>query len=123
MSFLKISVLFLASPRSYGQTGSGKSHTMSGTPSELGIIPCAVDGIFDAITEVGWSRPTTSGPEYPLTRQDTDRAFLLRVSYIEIYNEALRDLLNTKKGPLPDSEKPTIHTAKVCRHPGPHAVF
>lgn len=48
----------------YGQTGSGKSHTMvscrnpiptdkqSGTASELGVIPCAVDGIFDAITAV-----------------------------------------------------------------------
>jgi len=43
-----------------------------------------------------------------------DRAFLLRVSYIEIYNETLRDLLNFKKGPLADSERPTIRTAKVC---------
>jgi centromeric protein E len=42
-----------------------------------------------------------------------DRAFLLRVSYIEIYNETLRDLLNFKKGPLSDSEKLTIRTAKV----------
>lgn len=79
----------------YGQTGSGKSHTMSGTADELGIIPCAVDGVFDAITG------------------DTDRAFLLRVSYIEIYNETLRDLLNLKKGPLADNEKPVIHTRTV----------
>ncbi|WOO81136.1 Kinesin-like protein KIN-7L [Vanrija pseudolonga] len=78
----------------YGQTGSGKSHTMSGTRSELGIIPCAIDGIFDAITA------------------DCDRAFLLRVSYIEIYNETLRDLLNNKPGNLPENEKPTIHTNK-----------
>ncbi|KAL1411458.1 Kinesin-like protein kip2 [Vanrija albida] len=78
----------------YGQTGSGKSHTMSGTPTELGIIPCAIDGIFDAITA------------------DCDRAFLLRVSYIEIYNETLRDLLNNKQGNLPENEKPTIHTNK-----------
>lgn len=68
---------------------------MSGTPTELGIIPCAVDGIFDAITA------------------DCERAFLLRVSYIEIYNETLRDLLNFKKGPLSDDEKPAIHTRKV----------
>ncbi|WVQ73983.1 hypothetical protein IAR50_003564 [Cryptococcus sp. DSM 104548] len=78
----------------YGQTGSGKSFTMTGTPAELGIIPCAVDGVFDAITA------------------DTDRAFLLRVSYVEIYNETLRDLLNFKKGPLKDDEKPVIHTQK-----------
>lgn len=45
--------------------------------------------------------------------QELDRAYLLRVSYIEIYNETLRDLLNFKKGPLKDEEKPVIHTAKV----------
>ncbi|WVQ81716.1 hypothetical protein IAT38_003841 [Cryptococcus sp. DSM 104549] len=78
----------------YGQTGSGKSHTMTGIPQELGIIPCAVDGVFDAITA------------------DPERAFLLRVSYVEIYNETLRDLLNFKKGPLRDDERPAIHTAK-----------
>ncbi|WVW84086.1 hypothetical protein I302_106115 [Kwoniella bestiolae CBS 10118] len=78
----------------YGQTGSGKSFTMTGTSDELGVIPCAVDGVFDAITA------------------DTERAFLLRVSYIEIYNETLRDLLNFKKGPLKDDEKPAIHYAK-----------
>ncbi|WVO15973.1 hypothetical protein L204_103638 [Cryptococcus depauperatus] len=78
----------------YGQTGSGKSFTMTGIPSELGIIPCAVDGVFDAINE------------------DPDRAFLLRVSYIEIYNETLRDLLNFKRGPLKDDERPIIHTSK-----------
>ncbi|WVF71322.1 hypothetical protein IAT40_006125 [Kwoniella sp. CBS 6097] len=78
----------------YGQTGSGKSFTMTGIPDELGIIPCAVDGVFDAITA------------------DTDRAFLLRVSYIEIYNETLRDLLNFKKGPPKDDEKPAIHYSK-----------
>jgi centromeric protein E len=37
----------------------------------------------------------------------------LRVSYIEIYNETLRDLLNFKKGPLKDNEKPNIHFDKV----------
>ena len=49
----------------YGQTGSGKSFTMvrrrarssctnyqTGIPEELGVIPCAVDGVFDAINEV-----------------------------------------------------------------------
>ncbi|KIR75894.1 centromeric protein E [Cryptococcus deuterogattii CA1014] len=69
-------------------------HIQTGIPTELGIIPCAVDGVFDGITE------------------EPDRAFLLRVSYIEIYNETLRDLLNFKKGPLKDDEKPSIHTSK-----------
>lgn len=65
---------------------------MTGHPAELGIIPCAVDGVFDAITA------------------DMDRAFLLRVSYIEIYNETLRDLLNFKKT---NKDTPAIHTNKV----------
>lgn len=34
------------------------------------------------------------------------------MSYIEIYNETLRDLLNFKKGLLKDDEKPSIHTSK-----------
>lgn len=49
----------------------------------------------------------------PSDSQDPERAFLLRVSYIEIYNETLRDLLNFKKGTLRDDEKPAIHTSKA----------
>jgi centromeric protein E len=41
-----------------------------------------------------------------------ERAFLLRVSYVEIYNETLRDLLNFDKG---SKETPVIHTGKVSR--------
>ncbi|XP_070156906.1 kinesin-related protein 4 [Polyergus mexicanus] len=60
----------------YGQTSSGKTYTMMGTPEELGIIPLAVEYMFDAIAN-------TSG-----------REFLLRVSYLEIYNEKVNDLLS-----------------------------
>ena len=62
----------------YGQTGTGKSHTMEGQrePQDLwGIIPRSFNHIFDAI----------DGAE------DTD--FLVRASYLEIYNEDVRDLL------------------------------
>ena len=62
----------------YGQTGTGKSHTMEGQrePEDLwGIIPRSFNHIFDAI----------DGAE------DTD--FLVRASYLEIYNEDVRDLL------------------------------
>jgi hypothetical protein len=59
--------------------------------------------------------------EHPNLSQEPERAFLLRVSYIEIYNETLRDLLNFKKGSLRDDEKPAIHTAKViCFSSLPH---
>ncbi|CAK9815328.1 Centromere-associated protein E [Anthophora quadrimaculata] len=60
----------------YGQTSSGKTYTMMGTAEEPGIVPLTIRHMFDAITN-------TMG-----------REFLLRVSYLEIYNEKVNDLLN-----------------------------
>ncbi|TPX42543.1 hypothetical protein SeMB42_g05089 [Synchytrium endobioticum] len=60
----------------YGQTASGKTFTMMGNEDEPGVIPQAIDDVFSYIRE-----------------QPTDREFLLRVSYMEIYNETIRDLL------------------------------
>lgn len=70
-----------------------------------------MDGIFDAITAVSMMGPETSSADF----QDTERAFLLRVSYIEIYNESLRDLLNNRRGPFngDDAVQPQIRTDKV----------
>jgi len=66
----------------YGQTSSGKTHTINGTPQEPGLIPLSVTEIFNYIAK------------------NHDREFLLRVSYMEIYNETITDLLNTKSGKL-----------------------
>nr|XP_044999136.1 centromere-associated protein E-like isoform X2 [Jaculus jaculus] len=64
----------------YGQTASGKTHTMMGSENCLGVIPRAIHDIFQKIKKL---------PE---------REFLLRVSYMEIYNETITDLLcNTQK--------------------------
>ncbi|CAH0664047.1 unnamed protein product [Chilo suppressalis] len=63
----------------YGQTSSGKTYTMSGTETSPGIIPLAVYNLFEIIKSI------------------PDRDFLVRVSYIEIYNETLKDLLNVEK--------------------------
>lgn len=41
----------------YGQTGSGKTHTMSGAGSEKGVIPRAVEQIFEGVEKVSVSRP------------------------------------------------------------------
>ena len=63
----------------YGQTGTGKSHTMEGQwePPELrGIIPRSFLRIFEKID------------------QTHDQNFLVRASYLEIYNEEVRDLLS-----------------------------
>ncbi|EFH56367.1 predicted protein [Arabidopsis lyrata subsp. lyrata] len=60
----------------YGQTNSGKTHTMRGSTIEPGIISLAVHDLFDIIS------------------QDTSREYLLRMSYLEIYNENINDLLD-----------------------------
>ncbi|KAG6895392.1 hypothetical protein C0992_001525 [Termitomyces sp. T32_za158] len=59
----------------YGQTASGKTFTLSGNESEPGIIPRAMRDVFSFI------------------RQTPEREYLLRCSYLEIYNEAIHDLL------------------------------
>ncbi|KAI3505372.1 hypothetical protein L1887_27484 [Cichorium endivia] len=69
----------------YGQTNSGKTHTMRGSSVEPGVIPLAVHDLFDMI------------------QQEMDREFLLRMSYMEIYNEEINDLL------APEHRKLQIH--------------
>ncbi|KAA1112563.1 Kinesin-like protein kip2 [Puccinia graminis f. sp. tritici] len=59
----------------YGQTASGKTHTLTGSAQQPGIIPLSVQEIFTFI------------------RSHPEREFLLRVSYLEVYNEQIHDLL------------------------------
>ena len=69
----------------YGQTGSGKTYTMGsggGTdiaPESVGVIPRVVDNLFDALRG----------------RADTTDC-TVRCSYLEIYNEEVKDLLNPR---------------------------
>ncbi|KAL0269802.1 UNVERIFIED_CONTAM: hypothetical protein PYX00_007412 [Menopon gallinae] len=63
----------------YGQTGTGKTYTMEGNnskPELRGIIPNSFAHIFGFIAKA-----------------DDNMKFLVRVSYLEIYNEEVRDLL------------------------------
>jgi kinesin family protein 3/17 len=63
----------------YGQTGAGKTFTMEGLsePPELrGIIPNAFQHIFDKVALAA-----------------EQQHFLVRASYLEIYNEEIRDLM------------------------------
>eukprot|EP00474_Spongospora_subterranea_P004617 CRZ05075.1 hypothetical protein [Spongospora subterranea] len=74
----------------YGQTSAGKTYTCQGNETEPGIIPLAIKSLFEAI------------------RQDTDREFVVKLSYIEIYNEHVFDLLAGVEENLPlqeDKEK------------------
>ncbi|XP_020137598.2 kinesin-like protein KIF16B isoform X6 [Microcebus murinus] len=65
----------------YGQTGSGKSYTMMGNSGDSGLIPRICEGLFSRISET--------------TRWD-EASFRTEVSYLEIYNERVRDLLRRK---------------------------
>ncbi|XP_076662655.1 uncharacterized protein LOC143365939 isoform X2 [Andrena cerasifolii] len=81
----------------YGQTSSGKTYTMMGTPDEPGIIPLAVEYMFDAIASTA------------------RREFLLRVSYLEIYNERVNDLLNTSNTDLKLKEDSSGQIILLCK--------
>lgn len=61
----------------YGATGTGKTHTMIGSENLPGITVLTVADLFDAIEQ------TKHEKEYRLT-----------MSYMEVYNETIRDLLN-----------------------------
>ncbi|TFK26830.1 kinesin-domain-containing protein [Coprinopsis marcescibilis] len=59
----------------YGQTASGKTFTLTGSQDEPGIIPRAMKDVFACI------------------KRTPSREYLLRCSYLEIYNENIHDLL------------------------------
>ena len=60
----------------YGQTGSGKTHSILGNDADPGFIPRCVEDVFS----------------YKQEHEDT-LVFTLRVSYLEVYNEEINDLL------------------------------
>ncbi|XP_013367889.1 PREDICTED: stAR-related lipid transfer protein 9 isoform X2 [Chinchilla lanigera] len=83
----------------YGQTGSGKTYTMLGTPASVGLTPRICEGLFI---------------------REEDCASLLsscriKVSFLEIYNERVRDLLK-------QSDQKKSYTLRVREHPemGPY---
>lgn len=63
----------------YGQTGSGKTWTMRGCDSDPGMMILCIRDIFEFI------------------KTHVDKRFLLKVSYMEVYNEEINDLLNNDK--------------------------
>ncbi|EDW10541.2 uncharacterized protein Dmoj_GI18489, isoform F [Drosophila mojavensis] len=79
----------------YGQTGAGKSYTMMGRQEEQqeGIIPMICKDLFGRIQET----------------ETDDLKYSVEVSYMEIYCERVRDLLNPKnKGNLRVREHPLL---------------
>ncbi|CAK7347392.1 unnamed protein product [Dovyalis caffra] len=70
----------------YGQTSSGKTFTMNGSQNDRGIIHRAVKDVFNKIHMI------------------SEREFLIRVSYMEIYNEEIIDLFAVENQKLPIHE-------------------
>lgn len=73
----------------YGQTGTGKTYTMEGmrynlTDDQRGVIPRAVEDIFKYINNC----------------DDEETTFMVRASYIQIYNEVISDLLKNERSNL-----------------------
>eukprot|EP00808_Paulinella_micropora_P018920 g17645.t1 len=79
----------------YGQTGTGKTHTMEGALEraslEAGVIPRAVHNIFDTLNK-------------------QSKEFSVKVSFLELYNERLTDLLGVEEDPK--SKKASDHGNK-----------
>jgi hypothetical protein len=64
----------------YGQTGSGKSYTMMGTQEQPGLIPRTCEALFARIND----------------QPEPNTTYSVHVSYFEVYNEHVRDLLVPK---------------------------
>jgi len=82
----------------YGQTGCGKTHTMMGEKSidQRGIIPSAFEHIYGYIDD----------------SRNSNKKFLVRCSFLEIYNEDVRDLLSDdidRKLELKENEKKVVY--------------
>lgn len=71
----------------YGQTGSGKTYSMIGTQSEPGLIPRFFDQLFERINE--------NTKENYNDQDEITRSTHVEISYYEIYNEKIYDLLRS----------------------------
>ncbi|RDA96071.1 hypothetical protein CP533_5843 [Ophiocordyceps camponoti-saundersi (nom. inval.)] len=89
----------------YGMTGTGKTFSMQGTASSPGVIPLAITDIFSYI------------------RETPSREFLLRVSYLEIYNEKIHDLLNMPAGNGNGNGTPPQHEEIKLREDSKRGVY
>lgn len=89
----------------YGQTGSGKSYTMMGNDTDPGLIPRTCQDLFERIENMTSTHFTCT----------------VRVSYFEVYNEMVRDLLAPSKEANIPNHQPQ-HKLRVRESPteGPY---
>ncbi len=83
----------------YGATGCGKTHTITGTPDDPGII-------FRTMQDL-----------YSLIEQKTDRICQVAFSFLEVYNETIRDLMVSSSSSLDLREDDTkVIVAGLSEH-------
>lgn len=66
----------------FGRTNAGKTHTMVGTKSNPGLVPMTISHLYNSINE------------------NIHLDFVIRISYYEIYNEKIYDLMSVDKSDL-----------------------
>lgn len=74
----------------YGQTSSGKTYTLFGNEDSMGLVDHALHHLQDCVS------------------QQENKEFCIKLAYIELYNEEIRDLL---------AEKPSTHELKIIEDP------
>ncbi|KAG1684241.1 hypothetical protein DVH05_012902 [Phytophthora capsici] len=84
----------------YGQTGSGKTHTMMGSGDDHGIVPLMNADLFGRIN--------ASDEINARTEDEGAIKYLVTVSFLEIYNEVIKDLLNPSDKVLKIREHPDM---------------
>ena len=88
-----------------GATGAGKTHTMMGTPDDVGMIPRALKELFKEVSVL----------REEFKNAGENEKVQIELSYLEVYNEKIYDLLNpgTKKSlePREDTKKGIVVVA------------
>ena len=74
---------FNATIFAYGATGSGKTYTMVGNSDNCGIMIRTIKDLFSIVNK------------------DKEKKYIVKISYIEIYNEVIKDLLSSESKPPP----------------------
>ena len=83
----------------YGATGAGKTFTMVGRPECPGITLLTLMELYSRIAQL---------------EADTSTSVEVAVSYLEVYNEMVRDLLQPASKPLMVSVNTTQHICNLC---------
>ena len=101
----------------YGQTGSGKTFSMMGYEEQKGIIPQLNDDLWVKIQEkinklneqiAEQQAALTNATQSEKEKAKPDMKFMITVSFLEVYNEDIKDLLNPSDKKLKIHESPQL---------------